>query len=240
MQKGAHTQYDLQIHVVWITKYRKKILTYKIAYRLKELLMQGCSAKGITIIRGNIQPEHVHLLLSIPPTLSVAQIMQYLKGRSSKKLQEEFPKLRKQFWGQHMWATGYFCRSVGQVTRQTIEEYIENQKNGIEDIFVNDGNSMLQHRRSFSPHSKPCTLSAGWLIKRSIVTLEEIYDLFDISVPKNELPSYYKQVIDNCYNIELAMGKRFISSACFEIIEDEDKHILKKLKTPYSVVIQNL
>ena len=113
MQKGAHTQYDVQIHVVWITKYRKKILTYKIAYRLKELLMQGCSAKGITIIRGNIQPEHVHLLLSIPPTLSVAQVMQYLKGRSSKKLQEEFPKLRKQFWGQHMWATGYFCRSVG-------------------------------------------------------------------------------------------------------------------------------
>ena len=179
MQKGAHTQYDLQIHVVWITKYRKKILIYKIAYRLKELLMQGCSAKGITIIRGNIQPEHVHLLLSIPPTLSVAQIMQYLKGRSSKKLQEEFPKLRKQFWGQHMWATGYFCRSVGQVTRQTIEEYIENQKDGIEDIFVNDGNSMLQHRRSFSPHSKPCTLSAGWLInydeefKKTIVSLYE-------------------------------------------------------------------
>ena len=133
--------------------------------------MQGCSAKGITIIRGNIQPEHVHLLLSIPPTLSVAQIMQYLKGRSSKKLQEEFPKLRKQFWGQHMWATGYFCRSVGQVTRQTIEEYIENQKDGIEDIFVNDGNSMLQHRRSFSPHSKPCTLSAGWLIPNVVLTV---------------------------------------------------------------------
>ena len=80
-----------------------------------------------------------------------------------------------------------------------------------------------------------------WIYKkRSIVTLEEMYDLFDISVPKDELPSYYKEVIDNYYNIELSMGKRFISSASFEITEDEDKHILKKVKTPCSVVIQNL
>ena len=139
MQKGAHTQYDLQFHVVWITKYRKKILVGKIASRLKVLLMQGCSAKGITIIKGNIQPEHVHLLISIPPSLSIAQVMQYLKGRSSKKLQEEFSWLKKQFWGQHMWATGYFCTSVGKVTQDTIIEYIESQKDDIDDIFVKDG-----------------------------------------------------------------------------------------------------
>ena len=139
MQKGAHTQYDLQFHVVWITKYRKKILVGKIASRLKVLLMQGCSAKGITIIKGNIQPEHVHLLISIPPSLSIAQVMQYLKGRSSKKLQEECSWLKKQFWGQHMWVTGYFCRSVGKVTQDTIIEYIESQKDDIDDIFVKDG-----------------------------------------------------------------------------------------------------
>lgn len=86
MQKGTHTQYNLQFHVVWITKYRKKILVGKIVSRLKVLLMQGYSAKGITIIKGNIQPEHVHLLISISPSLSIAQVMQYLKGRSSKKL----------------------------------------------------------------------------------------------------------------------------------------------------------
>ena len=125
MQKGAHTQYDLQFHVVWITKYRKKILVGKIASRLKVLLMQGCSVKGITIIKGNIQPEHVHLLISIPPSLSIAQVMQYLKGRSSKKLQEEFSWSKRQFCGQHMWATGYFCTSVGKVTQDTIIEYIE-------------------------------------------------------------------------------------------------------------------
>ena len=135
MRKGVHTQYDLQYHVVWITKYRRKILNGKIAERLKVLLMQGCSAKGITIIKGKIKSDHVHLLISVNPTLSVAQIMQYLKGRSSKKLQEEFTTLRKQFWGQHMWATGYFCRTVGTVTDEIIKEYIENQNDEIDDIF---------------------------------------------------------------------------------------------------------
>ena len=124
MRKGAHTQYDIQYHIVWITKYRKKIITRKIASRLKVLLMQGCSANNITIIKGNIQPDHVHLLISATPSLSIAQIMQYLKGRSSKKLQEEFPELRKQFWGQHMWATGYFCRTVGTVTNEIIKNHL--------------------------------------------------------------------------------------------------------------------
>ena len=135
MRKGAHTQYDIQYHIVWITKYRKKIITGKIASRLKVLLMQGCSANNITIIKGNIQPDHVHLLISATPSLSIAQIVQYLKGRSSKKLQEEFPVLRKQFWGQHMWATGYFCRTVGTVTNEIIKNYIDEQNDDIDALF---------------------------------------------------------------------------------------------------------
>ena len=115
--------------------------------------MQGCLAKGITIIKGNIQPENVHLLISIPPSLSIAQVIQYLKGRSSKKLQEEFSWLKKQFQGQHMWATGYFCRSVGKVTQDTIIEYIQSQKDDINGIFVKDG--MLQHIATFSRPSNP-------------------------------------------------------------------------------------
>ena len=140
MRRGAHTTNMLwKVHVT--QRSTVKILRGKIVNRLKILLMQGCTAKGITIVRGNIQPEHVHLLLSIPASLSVSQVMQYIKGRSSKKLQEEFPSLRKQFWGQHMWATGYFCRSVGKVTQDMIEEYIENQNDNVDDIFRQD--SML-------------------------------------------------------------------------------------------------
>jgi putative transposase len=127
--------YDIQYHVVWTTKYRYKVLREKVAERLRELLRQGCEARGIKIVRGSIGRDHVHMLISCPPTLSPAKIMQYLKGRSSKMLQEEFPELRKRYWGQHLWSSGYFCRTVGTIDDETIKQYIENQQDDIEDIF---------------------------------------------------------------------------------------------------------
>ncbi len=135
MQKGNHTQYDIQYHIVWTTKYRYKILKGRIAERLRILITQGCKARGITIIRGNITPNHVHLLLSCPPTLAPAKIVQYLKGRSSKMLQEEYEELRKKYWGQHLWSIGYFCRSVGTVTEEMIKKYIEDQKDDTLETF---------------------------------------------------------------------------------------------------------
>ena len=77
----------------------------------------------------------MHMLVSCPPNISVSDMMQYLKGRSSKKLQEEFPELKKKYWGQHLWATGYFCRSVGTVTDEIIKEYIEKQDKDLDETF---------------------------------------------------------------------------------------------------------
>ena len=134
-RKASHTVYDIQYHVVWTTKYRYKVLREKVAERLRELLRQGCEARGIKIVRGSIGRDHVHMLISCPPTLSPAKIMQYLKGRSSKMLKEEFPELRKRYWGQHLWSSGYFCRTVGTIDDETIKQYIENQQDDIEDIF---------------------------------------------------------------------------------------------------------
>ena len=105
------------------------------AERLRELIRQGCEARGITIIQGSIGKEHVHMLVSCTPNISVSQMLQYLKGRSSRILQEEFRELKKKYWGQHLWAPGYFCRTVGTVTEDMIREYIKNQKNEIDDIF---------------------------------------------------------------------------------------------------------
>ena len=130
---GSHTVYDIKYHFVWITKYRYKVLTRGIGCRLRELLRQGCDAKGITVIRGSIGKDHVHMLLSCPTSLSPSQIMQYLKGRSSHIIQDEFPELKKRYWGQHMWARGYFCGTVGEVDEKTIREYIENQGKEISD-----------------------------------------------------------------------------------------------------------
>ena len=136
---GSHTVYDIQYHIVWTTKYRYKILTGKVAERLRELLRQGCEARGIKIIKGSINKEHVHMLVGCVPTLAPSKMMQYLKGRSSKILQEEFNELRKRYWGQHLWASGYFIRTVGTVTEEMIKEYIENQGQGRNDeVFTID------------------------------------------------------------------------------------------------------
>ena len=133
---SSHAVYDIQYHIVWTTKYRYKVLQGKVAERLRELLKQGCEARGMKIIRGSVGKDHVHMLISCPPTLAPCQIMQYLKGRSSKMLQEEFAELKKRYWGQHLWAVGYFCRTVGAVTEEMIKQYIEEQgKEKIDEIF---------------------------------------------------------------------------------------------------------
>jgi putative transposase len=88
------------------------------------------------IVQGSIGKDHVHMLISCPPSLAVSKIVQYLKGRSSRLLQEEFPELKKKYWGQHLWGRGYFCSTVGSVTEETIRKYIENQEvTGRDNIF---------------------------------------------------------------------------------------------------------
>jgi len=134
-KKGSHTKYNIEYHFVWITKYRYKILEGKIAERLREILRQGCQSNKITIVRGAVSKDHVHMLLSCPPTLAPCKIMQLLKGRSSKMLQEEFESLRKRYWGQHLWATGYFCSTVGAVTEEMVKEYVESQHDEVNDTF---------------------------------------------------------------------------------------------------------
>ena len=120
--------FDIKYHVVWITKYRYKILRGRVAERARDLLRQICQAREVVIIRGAVSPDHIHMLVSCPATMAPAKVVQYLKGRSSRRLQDEFPELRKRYWGQHLWARGYFCASVGAVDEDTIKKYIENQK----------------------------------------------------------------------------------------------------------------
>lgn len=132
---GGHTVYDIKVHIVWVTKYRYPILRKDIGYRLRDLLRQGCEARQIGLLAGHIRPDHVHLLLSIPPMLSVSQVVKYLKGRSSHLLQDEFQELKKRYWGQHLWARGYFCVSVGEMTEEMITKYIEEQGKQNDDNF---------------------------------------------------------------------------------------------------------
>jgi putative transposase len=120
--------YNVEYHVVWITKYRYKVLTGEVALRARELIRQSCMSREISIVRGSVARDHIHLLISCPPGLAPAKIVQYLKGRSSRMLLQEFPHLEKRFWGQHLWGRGYFCATVGAVTEDMIKEYVENQE----------------------------------------------------------------------------------------------------------------
>jgi len=124
-RKASHTVYDLKVHLIWITKYRYKALTKAVAVRTRDLLRQICDANQIEIIQGHVGKDHVHMYVSYPPKLSVSEIVKRLKGRSSRRIQEEFPQLGKMYWGRHFWAIGYAAFSSGQVTDEVIREYIK-------------------------------------------------------------------------------------------------------------------
>ena len=123
-RKGPHSVYDIQYHFVWVTKYRYQVLKGEIAERARELIRQSCMSRDIKILQGHISAEHVHMLVSSPASLSSAKIMQYVKGRSSRMLQDEFSQLKRRYWGQHLWARGYFCATVGSVTEEQLRAYI--------------------------------------------------------------------------------------------------------------------
>ena len=119
---SAHAVFDIKYHIVWITKYRYKILRGRVAERARDLLRQICQSREVVIVRGVVSPDHIHMLVSCPPNMAPAKLVQYLKGRSSRRLQDEFGELRKRYWGQHLWARGYFCASVGAVDEDTIKK----------------------------------------------------------------------------------------------------------------------
>ncbi len=128
MRNGNHTISQLQIHIVWVTKYRYKVLKRKIQERCREIIIQVCDAEDIRILSGVVSKDHVHMHIEYPPSKSVSDIVKRLKGRSSRKLQMEFPELSKQYWGKHFWAIGYGVWSTGNVSTEMVEEYLEHHR----------------------------------------------------------------------------------------------------------------
>ena len=96
---GSHTVYNIEYHFVWVTKYRYKVLTGDVALRVRELVRQTCDIFEIKILQGVVSKDHVHILVSAPPNMALSEIMRRIKGRTSSKLFEEFPMLKKRYWG---------------------------------------------------------------------------------------------------------------------------------------------
>src|ERR1700761_1533189 len=113
---GAHTTHRLQYHLVWVPKYRKRILRGPLARRLYELLRQCAEVNHWSIEELNVKDDHGHLLEHLPPKDAVSHAVQLMKGGTSRVIREEFPELEEFLWGDSLWADGYFADSVGRVT----------------------------------------------------------------------------------------------------------------------------
>ena len=115
------------IHIVWIPKYRKRILKGKIKNRIEELLQECADVNRWKIEELNIQEDHVHMVLKFHTDKSVSKIVQLFKGKTSRIIRKEFPELEEFYWGDNFWAEGYFAETVGSVSLEIIKNYVKNQ-----------------------------------------------------------------------------------------------------------------
>ena len=125
---GAHTKHRLRFHLVWIPKYRKRVLRGKIAARIKQLLYEACKVNNWLLSEINVQEDHVHILVQIWPRESIADVVQKLKGGTSRVIRTEFPELEEFLWGDSFWAEGYFAETVGNVDEEVLRKYIREQQ----------------------------------------------------------------------------------------------------------------
>ena len=125
-QSLSHTKWDCKYHVVWIPKCRQKVLYGKIRQHLADLLKDLAKQQGCEILEGHLRPDHIHILISIPPKLSVSKVMGYIKGKSAIAIARTYVGRRKNFAGQSFWARGYYVSTVG-ADEEIVRSYIQNQ-----------------------------------------------------------------------------------------------------------------
>ena len=142
----SHSKWRCHYHVVFAPKYRRQEIYGKIKVDIGKILRQLCDQKGIEIIEAELCPDHVHMLLAIPPKYSVAQVMGYLKGKSSLMIFDRHANMKYKYGNRHFWCRGYYVDTVGR-NKKAIEEYIRNQLT--EDI-ANDQISLKEYMDPFT------------------------------------------------------------------------------------------
>ena len=136
----AHSKWNCKYHVVFAPKYRRMVIYKKIRADIGKILRKLCEQKGIEILEAEACPDHIHMLIKIPPKYSVAQIMGYLKGKSSLMIFDRHANLKYKYGNRHFWCRGYYVDTVGKNTKR-IEEYIRNQ---LQDDIANDQLSLFE------------------------------------------------------------------------------------------------
>lgn len=141
---GSQWVHNLQVHLVWSTKYRYQVLTGEVQLRCRDLIRQTCNALDVQILKGVVSKDHTiapatRLHVSYPPSLSVSELVKRLKGRSAKLLLSEYPELKRRYWGGHFWGIGYGAWSVGSITDELLQAYLDHHKehpNGDENFIL--------------------------------------------------------------------------------------------------------
>jgi len=122
----AHTKWMCKYHIVFTPKYRRKIIYNQLKEDIRDILKQLCAYKGVEIIEGHLMPDHIHMLVSIPPKMSVSSFMGYLKGKSTLMLYDRYPELQSK-WDKAFWARGYYVETIGNITDEAVQKYIKEQ-----------------------------------------------------------------------------------------------------------------
>ena len=127
--KNSHSFHRLTYHIVFTPKYRRRVLRGKLIPRLRELFFECAEVNRWFVHEVEIMPDHVHILVQLPPTVTVAKAVMYFKGGSAKVIRKEFPELKEFLWGDSLWQDGYFTESVGRIDERKMRNYIQNQRN---------------------------------------------------------------------------------------------------------------
>ena len=126
-QSLAHTKWQCKYHIVFTPKYRRKIIYNQLRTDIRDIIKDLCKWKGVEILEGHMMPDHIHLLVSIPPKYSVSEVMGYLKGKSAMMIFDRHSNLKYKFGNRHFWAEGYYVSTVG-LNEATIAKYIREQE----------------------------------------------------------------------------------------------------------------
>ena len=146
IKSTAHSKYRCQYHIVFAPKYRRKEIYGQLKKDIGEILRKLCQQKGVEIIEAEACPDHIHMLVSIPPHISISQFMGYLKGKSSLMIFDRHANLKYKYGNRHFWYRGYYVDTVGR-NKKVIEKYIQNQ---LEEDFANDQITLKEYVDPFT------------------------------------------------------------------------------------------
>lgn len=123
----SHTRYKCQYHIIFIPKYRKRVMYGRLKADVRDIIKRLCDYRNIEIIEGAVCSDHVHLCLSIPPSEKVSDVVGYIKGKSALMIHDKYPEMTNG-WTKAFWARGYYVATVGNITEEAVKEYIQRQK----------------------------------------------------------------------------------------------------------------